>query len=104
MKANMSQSSRFKTEQANVVRLIFSLYLSGYSIGGIIKELEKREIPSPTGKEQWYKLSIDRMLSNEKYVGDVLVGKTYTEDIQNQQGKTTRVKRNNTFQKTVIFL
>lgn len=37
----------------------------------IIKELEKRNIFSPTGKEKWCKRTIDVMLSNEKYAGDV---------------------------------
>lgn len=58
-------------EQAENVRLIFDLYLSGQSILGIIRELEKRKILSPTGKEKWCKRTIDVMLSNEKYTGDV---------------------------------
>lgn len=58
-------------ETAANVKLIFDLYLGGQSVLGIIKELEKREIPSPTGKETWCKRTIDVMLSNEKYTGDV---------------------------------
>lgn len=58
-------------ETAENVKLIFDLYLSGQSVLGIIKELEKREILSPTGKEKWCKRTIDVMLSNEKYTGDV---------------------------------
>ena len=65
-------------EEAEVVRLIFSLYLEGKSVLGILSELEKREIPSPTGNARWCKRSIDTMLSNEKYVGDVIVLKTYS--------------------------
>lgn len=42
----------------------------------IIKELEERKIPSPTGKEKWCKGTIDAMLSNEKYTGDVRLLKT----------------------------
>lgn len=53
------------------MKLIFDLYLSGQSVLGIIKELERRRIPSPTGKEKWCKGMIDIMLSNEKYTGDV---------------------------------
>lgn len=64
--------------QAEVVRLIFSLYLEGKSVLGILSELEKKQIPSPTGKSRWCKRSIDTMLSNEKYVGDVIVLKTYS--------------------------
>ncbi|EJX08601.1 resolvase [gut metagenome] len=65
-------------DQARVVQLIFDLYLDGYSVLGIIRELEKRHIPSPSGKVKWPKRSIDTMLSNEKYCGNVLVVKSYT--------------------------
>lgn len=58
-------------EKAKNVKLIFDLYLGGQSVIGIIKELEKRKILSPTGKTKWCKRTIDVMLSNEKYTGDV---------------------------------
>ena len=58
-------------ETAKNVKLIFDLYLGGQSVIGIIKELEKRKILSPTGKTKWCKRTIDVMLSNEKYTGDV---------------------------------
>lgn len=57
--------------EAELVRTIFKLYLKGYSIGGIIKELESKDILSPTGKNRWYKGTIDNILNNEKYVCDV---------------------------------
>ncbi len=41
--------------------------MNGQSVLGIIKELEKRKISSPTGKEKWCKRTIDVMLSNETY-------------------------------------
>lgn len=58
-------------ETARNVKLIYDLYLSGQSVVGIIKELEKRKILSPTGKAKWCKRTIDVMLSNEKYTGDI---------------------------------
>lgn len=63
-------------ETAENVKMIFDLYLRGQSVLGIIKELEKRKTPSPTGKEKWCKRTIDVMLSNEKYTGDVRLLKT----------------------------
>lgn len=57
--------------EAKNVQLIFDLYLQGKSIIGIIAELEKLEIKSPTGKEKWSKRTIDVMLGNEKYIGTV---------------------------------
>ncbi len=60
-------------EEAEVVRLIFSLYLHGYSLTGIKKELESRGIPSPQGKENWSKSRISDILRQEKYIGNVHV-------------------------------
>lgn len=56
-------------EQAEVVKLIFDLYLGGKSILGIVEELKDRNIKSPTGKDDWPKRSVEEMLSNEKYIG-----------------------------------
>ena len=58
-------------EKAENVKLIFDLYLEGKSIIGIVCELQKRGIHSPTGKEKWCKRTIDVILSNEKYIGNV---------------------------------
>ena len=67
---------------AKNVKLIFDLYLDGQSVIGIIKELEKRKIFSPTGKEKWCKRTIDVMLSNEKYTGDVRLLKSGKSEVQ----------------------
>ena len=56
-------------EQAEVVKLIFDLYLGGKSILGIVNELKDRNIKSPTGKDNWTKRSVEKMLNNEKYIG-----------------------------------
>lgn len=68
-------------ETAKNVKLIFDLYLSGQSVIGIIKELENRNILSPTGKEKWCKRTIDVMLSNEKYTGDVKILKSGNSEV-----------------------
>ncbi len=57
--------------EAKNVQLIFELYLQGKSIIGIVAELERLEIKSPTGRDKWSKRTIDVMLSNEKYIGTV---------------------------------
>jgi len=67
--------------------LIFDLYLSGASILGIIKELETRSILSPTGKNKWCKRTIETILSNEKYTGNVVVCKTYNTDFPESKRK-----------------
>jgi DNA invertase Pin-like site-specific DNA recombinase len=61
----------FDEETAENVRLIYDLYLRGQSVIGIVRELERCKFVSPTGKEKWCKRTIDVMLSNEKYTGNV---------------------------------
>lgn len=68
-------------EAAENVRLIYDLYLRGKSVIGIVRELERRKIVSPTGKEKWCKRTIDVMLSNEKYTGDVKLLKSGKSDV-----------------------
>lgn len=55
---------------------IFEQYLAGNSLGKIAAGLEKQGIISPTGKPKWNCETIDRLLSNEKYTGRVLLQKT----------------------------
>lgn len=69
---------KINKEQAEIVQNIFTMYLSGMSVLGIVKELEKQGIKSPTGKDKWCKRTIDTMLSNEKYIGNALAFKTYS--------------------------
>lgn len=69
------------TDKAETIKKIFRLYLDGYSLSGIAKELHRLGILSPTGKETWTVCTIDKILSNEKYVGIVLLQKTYVSDV-----------------------
>lgn len=66
---------RINPEEAQVVCWIFEQYLAGNSLGKIAAGLEKRGIPSPTGKPRWNREAIDKLLSNEKYTGRVLLQK-----------------------------
>lgn len=72
-------------EEAEVVRLIFDLYLQGFSCLRIKRELESRKIKTTTGNEKWYASTIEKMLRNEKYMGDALLQKTYTVDFLNKK-------------------
>lgn len=64
------------SEEAEAVRLIFELYLNGASLNKIQDELHQRGIPSPSGRDTWCRQSINILLSNEKYSGDVLLMKS----------------------------
>lgn len=63
-------------EEAMVVQWIFEEYAEGKSLGKIVAGLEKQGSPSPTGKAKWNREAIDKLLSNEKYTGCVLLQKT----------------------------
>jgi len=67
-------------EEAEVVRRIFELYLQGYGCRKIKRWLEEHGIKTVTGKSEWSTSTIDRMLSSEKYIGDVLMQKPFTPD------------------------
>lgn len=67
-------------EEAEIVRLIYDLYLKGYGCRKIKSYLEENGIKTVTGKDEWSTSTIDRILSNEKYVETVLSQKTYVEN------------------------
>lgn len=64
------------SDEAQVVRWIFERYLAGDSLGKIASGLERQGIPSPAGRSKWNREAIDKLLSNEKYTGRVLLQKT----------------------------
>ena len=67
-------------EEAEVVKKIYDLYLQGNGVRKIKRYLENNCIKTVTGKAEWSTSTIDRMLSNEKYIGQVLMQKTYIPD------------------------
>ena len=77
-------------EQAEIVKRIYREYLEGYSMDRIKAGLERDGIPTGAGKTTWHTSTINKILRNEKYIGDALLQKTYTTDFLNK----TRVKNN----------
>ena len=61
-----------------------------YSMDRIAKGPEADGILSGAGKTKWWTSTINKILRNEKYIGDALLQKTYTTDFLNK----TRVKNN----------
>ena len=72
-------------KEAEIVRLVFRLYLEGYSAGKIAKYLEEQKIKTATGLEKWHDTVVLKMLRNEKYMGDALLQKTYTVDFMTKK-------------------
>lgn len=67
-------------EEAETVRYIFKRYIEGYGSYRIAKELTKLGIKTRLGKDRWHDSAIKTIIKNEKYVGDMLLGKTVTLD------------------------
>ena len=79
-------------EAAEVVRLIFRLYLNGTGIRGIIRYLNDRGVPNPStykqqkgldfrprtvgGSALWSDKTVRRTLQDEMYIGNMVQGKT----------------------------
>lgn len=81
-------------EQAEVVRKIFDLYLQGLSLGQIKSYLESQGIKTVTGKDDWNAKTIRDMLMNEKYKGDTMLQKTFTEDFMTSKKSKNIGQRN----------
>lgn len=66
--------------EANIVTVIFECFAKGDSLGKISNTLARMGIASPTGKDAWSREAISKLLANEKYTGDVILGKTHVVD------------------------
>lgn len=65
-------------KEADAIRMMFQNYLNGDSLSKIKETLESKGFPTATGKKEWTTQAILRILQNEKYMGDVLLQKTFT--------------------------
>lgn len=77
-------------EEAEIVKRIYREYLEGASLLQIGKGLETDGILTAAGKAQWRPTTLQKILRNEKYIGDALLQKTYTVDFLSKK----RVKNN----------
>lgn len=62
--------------QADIVFYIFDSFIAGQSLGQIAMSLEQMGVASPSGKARWSRATLSNILSNEKYVGDVMLGRS----------------------------
>ena len=76
--------------EAETVRRIYRSYLRGASLGTIEQELVADGIPTAEGIKAWSRQVIRNILTNEKYIGDALLQKTYITDCISK-----KVRKNN---------
>ena len=67
-------------EEAETVKLIYTMFLDGHSMKNIALILHVKGKHTKTGSTEWRTNTITRILQNEKYVGDALLQKTFTSD------------------------
>jgi site-specific DNA recombinase len=64
--------------EAAIVKRIYAEYMDGASFIQIKRSLEADGILNGAGNAKWHESNIRQILTNEKYIGDALLQKTYT--------------------------
>lgn len=67
-------------EEAEIVRDIFDMFLSGMTLREIADRLKAEGILTKAGKDTWSIATVQNILKNEKYCGDAITQKTVTID------------------------
>ena len=82
---------RIETRQAEIVREIFGLYISGESSVSIARNLNMRGEKTLT-RVAWTPKHVREILANEKYTGNALLQKNYISDYLSKTKKRNRGK------------
>ena len=77
-------------EEAKTVRLIFYMYLSGYSCSEIAETLMHYGRLTKKGNTKWTSGSVLNVLQNERHCGEVLSWKTYTPNYLDHASKKNK--------------
>lgn len=81
-------------EEAKTVRLIFFMYLYGYTCQEIADTLSSLGRRTKKGNTNWSPGSILNVLQNERHCGDVLARKTWTPSYLDHKSKKNKQDRN----------
>ena len=76
-------------EEAKLVKRIFQLYIGGLGFQKISKLLNDEGIPAMRAK-RWNKQSLQQIIANINYTGDLLLQKTYNENYLTKKTKINR--------------
>ena len=80
-------------EEAEVIKRIYHRYLDGCTLGQIKRELDADKVPTAQGVDSWSPAIIHNILTNEKYIGDALLQKTYITDCISKKVKKNQGER-----------
>ena len=67
-------------EGADAVRMIYRLFLDGFSPRMIAVKMEEAGLKTGKNGSRWYESTVRGILENEKYMGDTVLQKYYTAD------------------------
>ncbi len=75
------------SENAKVVRLIYDTFEQRKRVSAVAKYLERQGILSPHGNNKWHYSTVRTILTNEAYIGDIILQKTFTNDFLSKRKK-----------------
>ena len=85
-------------EEAKTVRLIFFMFIFGYSCSQIAETLTRLKRRTKNGNVEWTGGTVKSQLTNERHCGSVLARKTFTPNYLDHKSKKNRKDRNQYFQ------
>ena len=74
-------------DEADIIRLIYSMFLEGKTTYAIATALTENGIPTPRKKVVWKPSTVESILTNEKYKGAALLQKSFTVDFLTKKMK-----------------
>ena len=91
--ANVKWGKEQAAREAETIQYIYERFLAGDSHQTIISKLESNNILTPGGKEKWTYGTLHSILTNERYMGDAIINKTYTVDCISKKKKRNNGER-----------
>jgi site-specific DNA recombinase len=79
-------------KEAEIVKLIFTLYSQGLGTEKISRLLYEKEIKSSNGNTRWSSSSIIYLLKNEKYLGNVRLQKYYSHNFEKVKNRNDYIE------------
>ena len=80
-------------DEASTVKVIYYLYLNGFSLAEIADTLTSFKRKTKSGKVEWSSSALAGIIANERHCGDILGRKTYTPDFLTHKAKKNKGER-----------
>ena len=84
---------KIEPEGEKTVRLIYDLFLAGYSVLEISDVMTSISRPTASGRLVWLPSSVVGILKNEKYCGDFIMQKTFVKDYKTHKAVRNKGQR-----------